>query len=351
MSSDSGEVVDLDRLYVTYPEVIVQVVIRDICHHFYRYFRDVAYHALMDLRQLEALTAVAEHGRFSAAARALHTVQSNVSTHVARLEEELGAILVDRSAGRLTPEGEVVLARARRVNAELAALKADVASMTSHVTGSVRLGVIGTTGRWLLPPWLDELGKTHPDVEARVVDSTTSALIPLLESGDLDLAVINIPQQHEEMVTSPLFAEDLVVVTPGHHPLADGGDRAVSFADLEPHRLLLGPVGSNLRDHIDDAAGQHRVRLRSLAELDGIRLTATLAFQGYGPAIVPVTAIPAWAARGDWNVLTLPEMPRRTVGLVMRRRGMLSAAATAGREILRAAVRKTAPTIDGLAII
>ena len=257
----------------------------------------------MDLRQLDALAAVAEHGRFSAAARALHTVQSNISTHVARLEDELGAILVDRSAGQLTPEGEVVLARARRVNAELEAMRADVSSMTSHVTGPVRMGVIGTTGRWLLPVLLDELGQAHPDVEALVIDSTTTALLPLLEHGELDLAIINLPLQHDEMVTSPLFSEELVVIAPTDHPLAEDGDRPVEIAELEEHRFLLGPPGSNLRDQIDDAATQHGVHLRTLAELDGIRLTATLAFQGYGPAIVPLTAIPAWAARGEWNVL------------------------------------------------
>ena len=63
-----------------------------------------------------------------------------------------------------------------------------------------------------------------------------------------------------------------------------------------------------------------------------------------------MTAIPAWAARGDWHVLALPEMPRRTVGLVMRRRGMLSAAAAAARDLLRNTVRELAPTIDGLAV-
>lgn len=302
----------------------------------------------MDLRQLDALAAVAEHGRFSAAARALHTVQSNISTHVARLEDELGAILVDRSAGQLTPEGEVVLARARRVNAELEAMRADVSSMTSHVTGPVRMGVIGTTGRWLLPVLLDELGQAHPDVEALVIDSTTTALLPLLEHGELDLAIINLPLQHDEMVTSPLFSEELVVIAPTDHPLAEDGDRPVEIAELEEHRFLLGPPGSNLRDQIDDAATQHGVHLRTLAELDGIRLTATLAFQGYGPAIVPLTAIPAWAARGEWNVLSLPKMPRRNVGLAIRRRGMLSAPAAAARDILRRVVRDLAPTIDGL---
>ena len=172
----------------------------------------------MELKQLEALAAVAEHGRFSAAARALDTVQSNISTHIARLEDDLGAILIDRSAGQLTPEGQVVLTRARRINTELAALRDDVNSMTSRVTGQVRLGIIGTTGRWLLPPLLDELSRAFPDVMTTVIDSTTTALVPLLEHGDLDLTVINTPLQHDEIFTSPLFDEQLVVIAPEGHP-------------------------------------------------------------------------------------------------------------------------------------
>ena len=89
----------------------------------------------MDLRQLAALVAVADPGSFSAAARALHTVQSNVSTHVARLERELGVTLVDRTGGWLTEEGEAVVRRARRMQAELDALDADVASLRDEVTG------------------------------------------------------------------------------------------------------------------------------------------------------------------------------------------------------------------------
>jgi LysR family hydrogen peroxide-inducible transcriptional activator len=108
----------------------------------------------MDLRQLNALLAVADRGSFSAAARSLHTVQSNVSTHVARLERELGATLIDRATGTLTAEGELVAARARRIQGELDALSSDVASAHDEIAGSVRIGVIGTTARWLVPrPW------------------------------------------------------------------------------------------------------------------------------------------------------------------------------------------------------
>ena len=71
----------------------------------------------MDIRQLNALLAVEEHGGFSAAAEALHTVQSNVSAHIARLERELGVTLVDRQAGKLTQEGAVVASTVRTPSA------------------------------------------------------------------------------------------------------------------------------------------------------------------------------------------------------------------------------------------
>src|SRR3954453_21587747 len=99
----------------------------------------------MDLRQLAALVAVSDHGTFSAAADALHTVQSNVSTHVRRLEHELGVQPVDRAPARLTEEGEVVVARARRMQFEMDALVADLAALRDEVRGSVRLGVISST--------------------------------------------------------------------------------------------------------------------------------------------------------------------------------------------------------------
>src|SRR5882724_5283993 len=125
---------------------------------------------VMDLRQLAALVAVAETGTFSAAADRLHTVQSNVSTHVARLERELGVTLVDRTSGTLTEEGAAVVGRARRIHAELDALVADVASVNSEVSGTVRIGVIGTTARWLVPPLLEAMSDRYPRVHVVLVD-------------------------------------------------------------------------------------------------------------------------------------------------------------------------------------
>ncbi len=87
----------------------------------------------MDLRQLTTLVAIADHGSFSAAARALYTVQSNVSGHIARLERELGVTLVDRQRGGLTDDGALVVERARRILHELDDIAAEMASRGDEV--------------------------------------------------------------------------------------------------------------------------------------------------------------------------------------------------------------------------
>ena len=116
----------------------------------------------MDVRQLSALVAIADHGTFSGAARALYTVQSNVSGHVAKLEKELGVRLIDRSQGGLTEEGARVVERARRILHEIDDIAADMASLDADVSGEARIGVIGTTARWLMPELLAAVAPRPP---------------------------------------------------------------------------------------------------------------------------------------------------------------------------------------------
>ena len=199
----------------------------------------------MDLRQLQALVAIADHGSFSAAATALQTVQSNVSSHIARLERELGVQLVDRQGGRLTEEGLAVVERARRVAAELEAAVADVAALRHEVTGTARIGMIGTTARWLAPLLLDRMAADHPKVRLVVGDGTSSTHEPHLAAGSLDAAVVNLPQSNPELVERPLFDEDLVMVVPSEHPFA--GRALVEISELDGAELLLPAPGPAFR--------------------------------------------------------------------------------------------------------
>jgi LysR family hydrogen peroxide-inducible transcriptional activator len=292
----------------------------------------------MDLRQLAALTAVAEAGSFSAAARRLHTVQSNVSTHVARLERELGATLVDRATGRLTEEGDVAVARARRVQHELEALRADIESMLHQVSGPVRLGCIGTVGRWLVPRLLELMAERHPLVHVVVVDATTTSLVPQVVADSLDLAVVNMPVAASELATEPLFDEERIVLARTSHPLA-ARDRA-TLADLADHPLLLEPRGTAFRDELDDEMARNGLTVRPQAEIDGIRLLTSLAFEGFGAAVVPATAAPRWYEPTCRRVRVEGLAPR-SVGLTTLRRGRLSAPARAVRTAIRDLVAGT----------
>jgi LysR family hydrogen peroxide-inducible transcriptional activator len=300
----------------------------------------------MDLRQLSALVAVADEGSFSAAAAALHTVQSNVSTHIARLERELNSVLVDRSAGRLTEEGEAVANRARRIKAELEALVADVAALHDVVSGTVRMGVIGTTARWLVPRVLQAMAEQHPQVQLVVVEATSTSLEPRLADGQLDLAVVNFPVPAPDLAADALFDEDLVLVVPSDHVLAPR-DR-VHLKDLDGLVLLMAAPNTAYRRTLDAAAAAVGITLIPKAELDGLRLMASLTFEGHGPAIVPATAIPQWLPQGIWKPIAIDGLPRRTVGIAQRRRGLPAAPARALIEVLREVARLAPETQPGV---
>ncbi|HEY2813803.1 MAG TPA: LysR family transcriptional regulator [Acidimicrobiales bacterium] len=299
----------------------------------------------MDLRQLNALVAVAEHKSFSSAARALHTVQSNISTHVARLERELGVTLIDRTTSTLTDAGVVVVQRATRVQRELEALVADVAAVHDEIAGVVRIGVIGTTARWLVPPLLESMAARYPRVRVVVVDATTTSLLPQVHTGQLDLAVVALPVHDPDVESEQLFEEDLLVIAPTDHPLAER-DR-VTFAELAEHDLLLEPPGTVFRDDLEVQAAKAGVTLRAKAEVDGMRLVASLAFEGFGAAVLPASAAPRWL-RGGWKVVAVDGLTGRSVGLIRRRRGLPSAPARAIADTLRSVVAEEAAGQPGI---
>ena len=299
----------------------------------------------MDLRQLNHLIAVAEHQSFSAAARALHTVQSNVSTHVAKLEKELGAALIDRHTMQPTAEGRAVLERARRIRTELQAINDDIVSMRHEVAGEVRIGCIGTTGRWMASPLLGRLAERHPALLPVLVDATTTSLTPRVLDGDLDMAIVNTPVVEAGLESEPLFDEERIIVAPADHPLADRG--TIDVADLAEHPVMLTPRGTTFRDAIDQELAAAGVRLTAAAEVDGLRLLASLAYQGYAPALLPASAVSGYPD-GNWSLVHVEGLARRSVGLVRNRRTTPSMPIRAAREVVLDVIREIAPRQPGI---
>jgi len=300
---------------------------------------------LMEIRHLASLIAISEHGSFSAAARALGTVQSNVSAHISRLEKELGASLIDRQNGELTEDGVLVVERARRIIHELQDIEADIHSSDTEVAGETRLGCIGTTGRWLMPRLLTAIQKAHPQVRPIIHEGSTSSLLPRLIAGELDAAIVHFPIDDPELQLVQLFSEELVLLVNNKHQWSKL--ETISLEQLATQPLLLAPRNTALRRIIDRAAGAQRLAFTPQAEIDGVRLLTSLAFEGFGPAIVPATAIPAWIT-GDFTRVSIPQLPRRVVGWASRKRPVPNKPTRAALEIAKQVVAKTGDRQPGV---
>ena len=297
----------------------------------------------MDIRQLNALVAVVDNGSFSAAAQSLHTVQSNISTHIARLEKELNVSLIDRQTGVLTEEGQLVVERARRVQTELESISLDVKALHSEVSGIVRLGVIGTTGRWVSPILLESMTQKFPRVRIQITDAVTSNLMPLVVQGRVDGAIVNLPISHPDVEVEALFEEEPVLVAPNGHPLARYDSLTPNI--LAEFPLLLNPPGVPFRDGIDKDLESHGIKLTSKAEVDGMRLLASLATDGFGAAILPATAA---QGSGKWKRIQLEGFTRRVVGLATNKRVPLSATTRVVRDVLRNMIRDHGSDQNGI---
>ena len=296
----------------------------------------------MDVRQLAALVAIADHGTFSAAARALFTVQSNVSSHIARLERELGTTLVDRAHGGLTDDG----AAGRRAG------PADPPRDGRHHR---RRGPRRRPGhRRRAPRHARHDGPLAAPPPARRRSTTATrtcgrsspraarrSLIPGLLAGRFSAAVVHLPVDDPELTIEPLFAEDLARSSPT--PTTRWPARGeLPLTEVADHRLLLPPAGLGAAPGARPgrrarSACSCRPRPRSTACACSPRSpsTATARRSSRRPRCRRSVA-------GRFGVVRVPELPPRVVALAYQRRPPPSAPTRALFDVLRDVVAATA---------
>jgi len=246
----------------------------------------------MHERQLEYVVAVVETGSFTAAAERCHTAQSALSHQMAQLERHLGVRLFDRNSRsvRLTDAGRALLPVARRVLADMSAVRAELRCADGLVRGPLRIGATQTAVRVLnLVQLLGDYGKEYPDVELSVTVGPGRELTGCVQSGDLDVAFAALDGNEVPFRTRfvPLGrAEPLVAVVAKDHPLARRATvqlhqlaGAGRFIDFRPHTALWNKVNS-----MCDVAGVER---RVMCELGSIPLMVELASTGIAATIVP----------------------------------------------------------------
>ncbi len=281
---------------------------------------------MMELKQLKAILAIYEYGSFTAAAEALETVQSNISAHVSKLEAELNTVLVDRSTGQITPAGRIVVDCAKQVNVDIENIPKALATFEDKITGIIKIGLIGTTASWLVPWLFQQIPKRWQLLKPQYTEGTSFGLEQELLEGYLDLIITNLPTSSAEIISSPLFTEDLVLVVGTDHHLAK--KRTIGMKDLEDIELLLPAPGTVLRTEINSAAKKAGANLSSRADIDSIRLIASLTFAGFGPAILPSTSISDYLTN-RWVGIKIADLSPRTVGIARRNEPLITPSITA----------------------
>lgn len=287
----------------------------------------------MELRQLRYLEAVVRCGGFTRAAEHLHVAQSAVSAQIRSLESELGAPLLSRTTRRVTvtQAGELVLARARRVLAELDGTRTDLAELAAAVRGRVVLGAAPVLGRLDLPAALASFHAAHPGVDLALRSGRVASLLDLLDAGDADLVLgpvhADLPARHAAQV---LIAEEVTLITAPDHRLAGPavGARTVTLDDVRDEPFVCLPPGSGLRGILDTAAAAAGLPLRVPFEADSPQRLRDLVGAGLGVAVVArSTAVGPGTPVAVHELVPAP--PHPPIGLVRRRHRPLSPAARA----------------------
>ena len=152
-------------------------------------------------------------------------------------------------------------------------------------------------------------------------------------------------EEAKDLIVEPLFDEDRILIVPAGHSLYERD--SITLVELAGHDLLLEAKGTGFRDVLDQAAEAQGIELKPKAELDGMRLLASLVFAGFGAGIVPASAIPP-NVDGSWRRIPVHGVPGRSVGLARRRRGLLTAAQRVVADQIRATIASGTADVPGV---
>lgn len=242
----------------------------------------------MNLYHLRYFVQLAQTQHYTHAAEQLHITQPSLSHAIAQLEEELGVPLFER-IGRnttLTRCGEEFLVCARNT---LATLNAGVESMqqTARGEGIVRLGLLRTLGVEYVPRLANGFLAEHPGKNIRFTFNTgaTGQLLEGLSARRYDLVFCSCPPDELCLNAESVGKQDLVLITPCCHPLAER--RCVDLQDTLPYPQIFFSRGSGLRDVVEGMFDHIQAKPQIAYETEEDQVIAGLVAQGFGIAVVP----------------------------------------------------------------
>ncbi len=290
----------------------------------------------MELSQLRIFQAVVEEGGITRAAARLHRVQSNVTTRIRQLEEELGVTLFLREGRglRLAPAGRVLNEYAERLLA--LAEEAREAVRDPRPRGEFRLGSMESTAAVRLPGPLTEYHRRHPEVDLQLRTGNPQQLAAAVLAGELDAALVAEPIADAQLDKAPAFEEELVLVTAKGRP-------AVGSGSALPATLIAFEPGCPHRRRLESWYASCNVVPERIIELGSYHAMLGCVVVGMGTALLPKSVLTTFPERKRLSEHPLPDGQDVAETVLIWRRGALSPNVSALIETLAPARKGTRP--------
>ncbi len=203
----------------------------------------------MNIRDLQYLVAVHDLNNFSKAAERCFVSQPTLSGQLKKLEEELGATLIERSTRQVlfTQLGEKIVDQARQLLATADNIRSIVSANDDPMAGEFHIGLIPTVGPFMLPLVMPSLSKQFPRARLFLHELQTKALLTKLAQGEIDAAVVAKDEWAQPVREIPLFREPMLLAVSTSDDLAQS-EASLPLSVLHERDVLMLEDGHCLRD-------------------------------------------------------------------------------------------------------
>lgn len=243
----------------------------------------------MELRELRSFCTAAKLGGISRAALDLDLGQPTVTTHIRKLEEEMGTALFDRSKRpiRLTPSGTALIELAAPLIEGIDDLieNTTLAEQESIITVATTNDMVAHTLLRTVTVFL----RRYPHTRLRIRAAYMNEIVEMVRSGEMDLGLIPYPGRSEALDFTGLFAYERVLITPLGHPLLD--EEVVSFEQIAEWPLILRGGMTLTRSMLESEFKRRGLSYEVLVELDGMDIIKRYVALGMGISVGPRLAI------------------------------------------------------------
>ncbi|MHB0841516.1 LysR family transcriptional regulator [Stutzerimonas nitrititolerans] len=282
----------------------------------------------MELRQLKYFTCLYEEGSVTKAAQRLNIVQPALSMQIAKLEEELGQPLFERTPKGMTPTEAGVQAYRlfMPILGELLEARQTLIDRSGEIGGRINAGLIASAANQALASTLAYFVEHHPDVELQVSYGYSQDLIDRVLSGALDFAVINQSFQQEHLHRTDILDEELLVATGATTRLRL--PTPIPLSALGGLKLVLPSRRHGLRMVIDQALAAQSLELTPHLELDDLTVIESFLRRSDWISVLPATVLQRGLEEGALRAypLAAPGITRRMVCVHDSRRPLTPAA-------------------------